>query len=276
MKRLAPVILILFLGSAALAVSRSSASYAVPAEVFGSTGVQQSSGSYTGIGVLNGLVLGVATSPAYSVREGFMPQAFAGLSVLVTAITPDSAYNTGRVNIARIEGANFQAGAAVKLATTGEADIVATNVAVNSTTEIACVIDILGKKTGLWDLVVTNPDGSSGTLPLAFNIKTWADTKLVLNTPNPFNPPYETTTIMYKLDQETNVTVAIFSITAELIWKRSYAAGTSGGLAGDNTIVWSGLSDFNEYASNGGYLIHVIDRASGKTLARGRIAVIRK
>jgi hypothetical protein len=276
MKRLLPVILILLLGSAALALSHSSASYVVPAEVFGSTGVQQTSGGYAGIGVLNGLVLGVANSSSYTMREGFMPQAFAGLSLLITAVSPDSAFNTGRVNITRIEGANFQAGAAVRLAMTGEADIIATNVSVNSPTEIACAFDIMSKKTGRWDLVVTNPDGSSGTLPLAFNIKSWSDTKLVLNTPNPFNPPYESTTIMYKLDQDTEVIVAIFSVTADLLWKRNYPAGFNGGKAGDNTIVWNGLSDFNEFVSNGGYLLHVVNRSNGKTLARGRIAVIRK
>jgi hypothetical protein len=276
MKRLALIVLVVCFGTAALAISHTSASYAVPAEVFGSTGVQQASGSYAGIGAINGLVLGVANSSSYTMREGFMPQAFPGLSVLVTSINPDSAYNTGRVNITKIAGANFQAGAAVKLAMTGEADIVATNISINGTGEIACLFDLMGKKTGRWDLVVTNPDGNGGTLPAAFNIRTWSDTKLVLNTPNPFNPPFETTTIMYKLDQDAAVTVAIFSTTAELVWKRNYSAGTSGGQAGDNTIVWTGLSDFNEYVSNGVYLLHVIDRSSGRTLARGKIAVIRK
>jgi hypothetical protein len=264
----------LLLAGAAFAHSHSSASYTVPSETLGAGGQARTSASYAAIDLISGLVIGETTSATYSLREGFMPQAFPSLAVIVTSISPDSGFNTGRLN-ARISGSGFRSGAAVKLAATGEADIVATGVTVAST-EISCVLDLIAKKSGYWDLVVTNSDGGSGTLPRAFNIKTWGDTSIVLNTPNPFSPPAESTTIMYKLTRDTDVTVAIFNVTADLLWKRDYQAGSNGGKSGDNTIVWTGLTDFNEFASNGGYLIHVVDRSSGRTVARGRIAVIRR
>jgi len=253
-----------------------SSSYAVLVDDFGSGGGPASSTTYGVFGVISASNLGVQKSTAYTIWGGFIPTSFSPLPVLITSITPNSAYNTGKIKITKIAGTGFMPGADVRLELTGEADIVATDVTLDASYEISCVFDLTGKKEGLWSLRVTNPDGSTNLLPGAFQIKTWSDLKMVLNTPNPFNPPFESTQIMYKLEKDTEVTVVIFSVTAELLWKRNYPAGFEGGKAGDNVITWTGLSDFNEYVSNGVYLVHVIEKSSGKTLARGKIAVIRK
>jgi hypothetical protein len=51
----------------------------------------------------------------------------------------------------------------------GQADIVAT--AIESLGDMAkCRVDITGHASGLWNVVVVNPDGQSATLPAAFSI----------------------------------------------------------------------------------------------------------
>jgi len=91
-------------------------------------------------------------------------------SPTVVSITPNSAPNSGTVNITDLAGTNFAAGAAVKLAKTGENAMVATGVVVASRSQITCSFDLKGKATGVWDVVVTNTDGRSGTLASAFTV----------------------------------------------------------------------------------------------------------
>lgn len=260
--------------TAVSAESRSSASYRIPSEVMGSGGGARSSTSYAAIEVLSGLNLGLGTSTSYFLREGFIPPAFPVLAMLVTAVTPSSGYNTGSVDITSLTGSGFLSGATVTLSRTGESDIVATDVVVMSPTEITCTFDLTGARTGLWDVVVANPGGPIDILPNAFNILTWATLSRAVNSPNPFDPRTESTTIVYQLAQDADVTLAIISTTANLLWKRNYAAGSNGGRAGDNSIVWDGIDDFRVRASNGVYLLRVMERSTGKILARGKIAVI--
>jgi len=54
--------------------------------------------------------------------------------------------------------------ASVKLTKAGSTDIVATNVTVVSASQITCKVNMNGAARGLWNVVVTNPDGQSGTL----------------------------------------------------------------------------------------------------------------
>ena len=95
---------------------------------------------------------------------------------IVNAIVPNSGENTGSVAV-NISGANFQAGATVKLTATGHLDIYATGVNVASPSQIAANLNLTGAATGAWNVVVTNPDAQSGTLPNGFTItfpgKTW-------------------------------------------------------------------------------------------------------
>ena len=88
----------------------------------------------------------------------------------VDSITPDSAPGDDIVEITNLAGANFQTGANVKL-TLGENDVIsATNTTVRSTTQITCAFDLIGAAPGWWSVVVTNPDGHSGTLPYGFYV----------------------------------------------------------------------------------------------------------
>ena len=67
-------------------------------------------------------------------------------------------------------GTNFLAGATVALRKAGQADIGGTSVVVSSATKITCTFDLTGAISGAWDVVVTNTDGQSGTLPGGFAV----------------------------------------------------------------------------------------------------------
>ena len=88
---------------------------------------------------------------------------------VVTAITPNMGNAGTVVSITNLAGSNFFSGATVRLSRSGYADITASNVVVVSETKITCNIDLSGS-TGVWDVVVTNPGGPSGTLNNGFTI----------------------------------------------------------------------------------------------------------
>jgi hypothetical protein len=89
----------------------------------------------------------------------------------LTSITPSSGLNTGIVHITNLAGSNFRAGASVKLARAGQPDLSATNVSVVNSSRITCDFDLTGAATGLWDVVVTNPDAQSYTLANSFTMR---------------------------------------------------------------------------------------------------------
>jgi len=109
----------------------------------------------------------------FGTRESlYTPQLIIEYEVLVPrvdSITPDNAPGDGVVEITNLAGANFQTGAEVKLTLGGTAIISATNTVAVSTT-ITCDFDLIGAAPGAWSVVVTNPDGHSGTLPHSFYV----------------------------------------------------------------------------------------------------------
>ncbi|MBN1166891.1 MAG: PKD domain-containing protein [Methanospirillaceae archaeon] len=88
----------------------------------------------------------------------------------VSGITPSSGLNEGTVSITDLAGSNFVNGATVTLTRTGQSDIPATGVVVESDTKITCAFDLTGKTSGNWNVVVTNPGGLSDTLEDGFFI----------------------------------------------------------------------------------------------------------
>lgn len=92
-----------------------------------------------------------------------------------SAISP-SGGNTGSV-VLMVTGGNLLLGATVKLTKTGQTDIVATGIEALGDT-CKCRLDLTGRAAGQWNVVVTNPDGQSITLPNAFTIISalWQDT----------------------------------------------------------------------------------------------------
>jgi hypothetical protein len=93
-------------------------------------------------------------------------------SPAATGIAPNSGTNNGAVNITNLAGTSFVSGAKVKLTKSGEADIVGTNVSLDSVSKITCTFDLTGKATGQWNVVVINPadESNPGTLTNGFTI----------------------------------------------------------------------------------------------------------
>lgn len=214
-------------------------------------------------------------------RSGTLPSAFKVIAVAptVSAITPNKGLNNALVEITDLAGKDFRSGASVKLAKTGESDILATNVAVGSSTKITCRFDLTGKTPGVWDVVVTNDDGLSGTLASAFKIESpvLEIVKPAVSEKNPFNPDKGPTIISYTLSKDVAMTVYIFNIRGERIWEYRATAGSEGGQVGENKVLWDGITAFREKASAGVYLVHLTTIVDGriKTLSKTKIAVIR-
>ena len=214
-------------------------------------------------------------------RHGTLPSAFNVTSnaPAVMAITPNKGDNTGPVIITNLAGNYFKVGATVKLSMSGQSDIIGDNVAVESANKITCRFDLTGKTIGLWDVVVTNPDYQYGTLHQGFKVEKPSLEVIgpVLNWPNPFNPPNQTTTIKYTLSKDAFITVYIYNLQGQRIWQYSAPAGTQGGQAGANEVIWNGVTAFRGIGSSGVYLLHVTARVNGQTviLKKGKIAIMK-
>ena len=86
--------------------------------------------------------------------------------VILGSITPNSGNEPDPVSVT-LAGTHFMAGATVLL-TDGITDIWATGVSVVDPTRIDCDIPLAGTDYGAWDVIVTNPTGSSDILPGGF------------------------------------------------------------------------------------------------------------
>jgi hypothetical protein len=87
----------------------------------------------------------------------------------VYSISPAVGGQTNTVSIKDLRGANFVAGAIVKIQRQGQADISASNVSVVSSTKISCTLKIPANAfKGYWDVFVRNPDLQEGTLAGGF------------------------------------------------------------------------------------------------------------
>ncbi len=214
-------------------------------------------------------------------RSGTLPSAFSitSLGPVISSITPNKGFNNAVINITNLAGNNFNTGAAVKLSKAGQSDIAGTGVVVESAVKITCSFDLLNKATGLWDVVVTNPDTQYGTLTQGFAVESpsLAATVPIRSEKNPFNPFTGPTKLTYSLSKDANISVYILNIRGEKVWQYDAPAGTNGGRAGDNDITWDGIT-FNAYASNGVYLVRLTARVGGeiKTLSTTKIALIKE
>lgn len=90
----------------------------------------------------------------------------------LSGILPTHAANTA-VAEAFISGSALASGATAKLRRGGQADIVGSSVFVqDGNAAMAAAFDLTGRAAGVWDLVVTDPDGTVATLPGAFTVDT--------------------------------------------------------------------------------------------------------
>jgi PKD repeat protein len=138
----------------------------------------------------------------------------AGYQILgpqVTGITPGSGVAGTTVSITDLSGMYFEMGSTptVKLQN-GASTITATSVSVVSPVRIQCTFSLAGAATGLWDVVVVNPDGQSGT-----------GTGLFTVTPGPL-----TASFTYTLPSSTVVHLTDTSTGGATTWDWDFGDGT--------------------------------------------------
>jgi len=94
-------------------------------------------------------------------------------------------------------------------------------------------------------------DSVSGTLTM--NVTVTKDGGVY---PNPINPlkSNQWAHIDYVLEQSVAAKVYIYTLLGDLVWHKEFAAGTEGGRANMNSIVWNGKNDAGATVANGGYI----------------------
>src|SRR4030042_3914627 len=97
---------------------------------------------------------------------------------------------------------------------------------------------------------------------------------LLWNCPNPFGKTgKETTTITYYLDEDSPVSLWMFTLVGDLVWSRTFTASDPMGHAGSHEIIWNGNNDRGRQVLNGVYLL-MMETGGGKSL-KNKIAVMR-
>jgi hypothetical protein len=98
----------------------------------------------------------------------------------------------------------------------------------------------------------------------------------VVNYPNPFSAGNEETRIRYVLTQDGDTQLRIYTLTGDLVWERSFPAGSEGGKgqpAGyTNEVFWDGKNGAGRTVANGMYILEI--RSSGERQTR-RIGIVK-
>ena len=99
----------------------------------------------------------------------------------------------------------------------------------------------------------------------------------ITNYPNPFHPGEIATTIAYKLSDNANVTLRIYTLSGSLVLREDFARGEQCGVVGLNEYEWDGRNGKGDFVSSGGYIVVVEAEGNGETLhvMRRRVAVVR-
>jgi len=108
----------------------------------------------------------------YDTARGFFIVIPPGTPPQIQSISPNGGGDIGMV-LVEILGDYFQEGLEVRLTKSGRTDIVADSLDTyfKDSTQISTILDLEGAETGLWNLVIMNPDGGSGTCYDCFNIE---------------------------------------------------------------------------------------------------------
>jgi hypothetical protein len=101
--------------------------------------------------------------------------------------------------------------------------------------------------------------------------------------PNPFSPNgdgfQDTTRIVYQLTRSSDVSLYIYDLNGDLVWKRFIAKGQEGSHAGVNQVPWNGEASFSAggVLPNGIYICHIVieDNSQNKSLGRTKIMILK-
>jgi hypothetical protein len=182
------------------------------------------------------------TSPAVNVSA--TATATSAMKPQFKDVTPDSGVAGTLVAISDIHGNYFQNGARVQLAREGSTAIPATGVTVTSSSHIMCNIQIpANATTGVWDIVITNPDGQLVRYNNIFTIKA---------NPNPVTTTESSssTGIITGIDPQFAETGGSEKIYRPLITGNNIPAGAMANLKNSNGAVLVGTDPLRQLLSD--------------------------
>lgn len=95
---------------------------------------------------------------------------------------------------------------------------------------------------------------------------------VVIAYPNPFNPLsndpiMNKATLVYNPGTATNIGIYIYDMTAKLIFKNTVSTSQT---------TWDGKDTWSNYASNGAYLVRVVNEDNKSLIAKGKVLVIKE
>src|SRR5262249_37716236 len=101
--------------------------------------------------------------------------------------TPSRGGNTGTVTVS-VFGSGFVDGATIKLERAGVSTTISGNpvAVIPGGVAISGVLDLTGREPGPWDVVVTNPDQTTATLPGAFTVEQGGASQVWVSLVSPF------------------------------------------------------------------------------------------
>jgi peptidoglycan-associated lipoprotein len=90
---------------------------------------------------------------------------------VIKTVSPNKGFNNGSVLVS-IEGSNFASGLQIKLTNAeSDSDIAAINIKAENAAKVTCFFDLNGKPAGLYQVVLTNPDGQTASLQDGFQVE---------------------------------------------------------------------------------------------------------
>ena len=184
-------------------------------------------------------------------------------------VNPASAYNTYPSVSVTVNGEIFSiTPPSFLLRTAGQTDMVATGVTRANDEKISGSIDTVGQSPGLRDLIVTNADGTSTTLPNAFTVTFPPGNATVVN--NLISPRSGTTaaTITVTIYNAGNTSVKVFTIDGRHVTTLFDGPQQPGAM----NLTWNGTFANGASAPSGLYVVHVTSQNLNTLL---KIVVIR-
>lgn len=111
---------------------------------------------------------------------------------------------------------------------------------------------------------------------------TLAISKSPANVPNPFSPNNDgvndTTDIIYDLTADGEISLRIYTLTGQMVYRQDIPSGGQGAHAGYNNVTWDGRSTFygtgRERLPNGTYICQVIGTVNGKKQSLGKLKIV--
>ena len=88
----------------------------------------------------------------------------------VSSITPSTGTTGTTISITNLSGSNFYTDSQITLTKSGYTTIDATDESLSSTMKMTGRVDLSGAVSGSWNVVVTNSDGTTGTLTNGFTV----------------------------------------------------------------------------------------------------------